>query len=325
MNYEAELRVAVDSVKLASRLCSRVQKAMAPDVLKKKDRSPVTVADYGSQALICRALAAAYPSDPVIGEEDSSALNDPENADFMTQIRSQIEHAGVTADENRIRDWIDRGGSKTYCDRFWTLDPIDGTKGFVRKEQFAVSLALLVDGRIVVAALACPNLPAIDGGSAGMVFSAVHSEGSWCEPLDESSTRQPVRVSNVALPADAAFCESVESGHSAHGKSARVKARLGIAKDPVRLDSQAKYAVVARGEAEVYLRLPTRADYREKIWDHAGGVLVVEEAGGRVTDIHGKALEFHHGYQLEANRGVVVSNGLFHDAVIESIASVFEE
>ena len=75
----------------------------------------------------------------------------------------------------------------------------------------------------------------------------------------------------------------------------------------MRLDSQAKYAVVARGEAEAYLRLPTRADYREKIWDHAAGVLIVEEAGGTVTDITGRPLEFTHGRDLAANRGVIVT------------------
>ena len=84
--------------------------------------------------------------------------------------------------------------------------------------------------------------------------------------------------------------------------------RLGINTTPLRMDSQAKYAVVARGEADIYLRLPTRADYREKIWDHAAGALIVAEAGGAVTDIHGRLLEFHHGRELIANRGVVVSN-----------------
>ena len=78
---------------------------------------------------------------------------------------------------------------------------------------------------------------------------------------------QPVRVSATADPGDARLCESVESGHSSHGHSARIAARLGITSDPVRLDSQAKYAVVGRGEADIYLRLPTRADYNEKIWE----------------------------------------------------------
>ena len=73
----------------------------------------------------------------------------------------------------------------------------------------------------------------------------------------------------------ARFCESVESGHSSHGHSAQIAARLGISLDPVRLDSQAKYAVVGRGEADIYLRLPTRPGYVERIWDHAAGAIFV--------------------------------------------------
>jgi HAL2 family 3'(2'),5'-bisphosphate nucleotidase len=118
------------------------------------------------------------------------------------------------------------------------------------------------------------------------------------------------------------FCESVESGHSAHGDAASVADRLGITAAPLRMDSQAKYAVVARGEADIYLRLPTRADYREKIWDHAAGALIVSEAGGTVTDIRGKPLEFHHGRELVANRGVIVTNGRLHDRVLAAIGDL---
>src|SRR5690606_9137465 len=102
---------------------------------------------------------------------------------------------------------------------------------------------------------------------------------------------------------------------------AQISDYLGITRPPCRLDSQAKYAVVARGEADIYLRLPTRRGYREKIWDHAGGVLVVEEAGGRVTDLFGKPLDFRLGHELSDNRGVLVTNGLIHDEVLAAIAN----
>ena len=72
----------------------------------------------------------------------------------------------------------------------------------------------------------------------------------------------------------------------------------------------------------MYLRLPTKADYFEQIWDHAGGVIVVEEAGGRVTDIAGKPLDFTHGRQLKQNQGVIVSNGILHDAVLATVRDV---
>ncbi|MFW6032399.1 MAG: inositol monophosphatase family protein [Phycisphaeraceae bacterium] len=72
----------------------------------------------------------------------------------------------------------------------------------------------------------------------------------------------------------------------------------------------------------MYLRLPTRADYREKIWDHAAGAIVVEEAGGKVTDIEGKPLDFSRGRKLENNRGVIATNGPIHDAVLEAVGAV---
>ena len=89
------------------------------------------------------------------------------------------------------------------------------------------------------------------------------------------------------------------------------------------MDSQAKYGAVARGEADFYIRMPSpkTPDYREKIWDHGAGKIVVEEAGGRVTDIVGKDLDFTRGRKLEDNRGVLVSNGLFHDKIVEAIGN----
>jgi 3'(2'), 5'-bisphosphate nucleotidase len=155
------------------------------------------------------------------------------------------------------------------------------------------------------------------------LFSAVRGQGAELRPLDDADAApQPVRVSSTHNPAMARLCESVESGHSAHGPSAEIAAKLGISAEPVRLDSQAKYAVVARGEADIYLRLPTQKDYREKIWDHAGGVLVVEEAGGRVTDVTGQPLDFAQGSTLARNRGVVVTNGGLHEQVIEAVKYV---
>ena len=90
-------------------------------------------------------------------------------------------------------------------------------------------------------------------------------------------------------------------------------------RDPVRLDSQAKYAVVARGEAGAYLRLPTLAGYEEKIWDHAAGYVTITEAGGKVTDIEGKRLDFSLGRTLRDNRGVVATAAQLHDEVLDAV------
>jgi 3'(2'), 5'-bisphosphate nucleotidase len=339
--FEDELRVAIQCVEGAARLCRNVAREISPEVLAKKDKSPVTVADFGSQALICRALADAFPDDPVIAEEDALELKRPENALILELVLRHVRaiHSETAVGDNDSIDgalvcrWIDHGGGNVYRKRFWTLDPIDGTKGFLRGEQYAVALALVVDGQVAVAALACPNLPAESGivakegvNSGGSIFHAASGQGAYVVTDRIAGGNDPrpmaITVSRRDQPANARFCESVESGHSAQGDAAAVAARLGITTPPLRMDSQAKYAVVARGEADIYLRLPTRADYREKIWDHAAGALIVTEAGGVVTDISGRPLEFHHGRELANNRGVIVTNGPLHSRVIEAIQSL---
>ncbi len=336
--YEREQAVAIEAVREAARLCRAVASEISPDILPKRDKSPVTVADFGSQALICRTLAEAFPHDPVIAEEDAVELRGPENAAILSQVLRHVlavrsetaDAASMIINLEQVCRWIDHGGGSRHSERFWTLDPIDGTKGFLRGEQYAVALALIVEGRIAVAALACPNLSMHSGTEqpgtgavGGAIFHAVSGQGAFAVAGDSPGEVEPaparLSVSRRDQPADARFCESVESGHSAQGDAAAVAARLLITAPPLRMDSQAKYAVVARGEADIYLRLPTRADYREKIWDHAAGALIVAEAGGVVTDVAGRPLEFNHGRELTANRGVIVTNGRLHQRVIDAV------
>ncbi len=321
-SYAQELETALNAVRAAIKACRAVQSKIVTEKLDKKDKSPVTVADFSSQSIVCRVLSQVFPEDQIIAEEDSAELRDPQNAGFLEQIQQEVSAVLGSASTADVLSWIDRGKIGPASRRFWTLDPIDGTKGFLRKEQYAVSLALIVEGRIDVAVLGCPNLPAVaDPAAIGGLFYAIRGQGAFS--VGECGTLpQPVHVSGTSDSRAACVCESVESGHSAHDRSASIAEKLGITQTPRRLDSQAKYAVVASGEADMYLRLPTRADYHEKIWDHAGGVLVVEEAGGKVTDIAGKPLDFSLGHELRANRGVIVTNGLLHDVVLSACRSV---
>lgn len=335
-SFERERETAIQAVRLAAGLCQAVRAGLlGSGVVAKADRSPVTVADFGSQAVICRALALAFPNDPIIAEEGSDELRRPDSAELLAEavrfVKEVLPGSEEPVDVESVCGWIDRGGSRSYADRFWTLDPIDGTKGFLRGEQYAVALALIERGKIVVAALACPNLPVqtagfAEGAAPGSIFHAVRGEGAWAIPWGTGADQgaKPVRISVGSSddPAAARFCESVESGHSAHGDSAKIAELLGIGTPPVRLDSQAKYAVVSRGEADIYLRMPTKKDYREAIWDHAAGALIVAEAGGIVSDIDGRPLDFTGGPRLEANRGVVVANAQWHPRVIAAIAEL---
>jgi 3'(2'), 5'-bisphosphate nucleotidase len=190
--YEKEQAIAMQAVRAAARLCRAVQARISPEVLSKKDRSPVTVADFGSQALVCRVLREAFPNDPVIAEENSAALRLAENAQLLDKVVAHVQEEQDGAGADEICAWIDHGGAKDYADRFWTLDPIDGTKGFLRAEQYAVALALVVDGQVTVAALACPNLPITPGSEErGVAYLAVRGRGAVAVPLVATSGTTP--------------------------------------------------------------------------------------------------------------------------------------
>jgi 3'(2'), 5'-bisphosphate nucleotidase len=329
MTYENELKVAVQAVRDAAKVCRKVQAALVTaETLEKKDKSPVTVADFASQAVVCKALADAFKDDRVVGEEGAKDLK----GDEATRLRrAVVEHtAAIVGDapEDAVLDWIDRGGfdpaqaEEQFRGRYWTLDPIDGTKGFLRGQQYAIALALIEDGEVVLGALGCPNLEFADD-QLGCLFTAVKGQGTKLLPIDGGDLAgTAVSVDDVLTASEARFCESVESGHSNQDDSAQIAAILGITAEPYRIDSQCKYAAVSRGDASIYLRLPTSADYREKIWDHGAGSIVVEEAGGTVTDVTGTPLDFSLGRKLEHNRGIIATNGRFHDEVVSAVQSV---
>jgi 3'(2'), 5'-bisphosphate nucleotidase len=324
MPYEREKQVAIEAVTRAARLCAAVRAEMIDTAfLQKDDNSPVTVADFGAQALVCQYLAEAFPHDRIVGEEHAAELRKREQAGLLDQVAHYVRQTLPNATRRDICDWIDIG-NRQPAGRFWTLDPIDGTKGFLRNDQYAVALALIEDGEVKLGALACPALPLwMDGlgNDSGTLFVAVRGEPAQMAPLC-GGVAVPIRVTGAALGNGLRFVESVEARHGNQDLQEEIAQAVGITEPPLRMDSQAKYASVARGDAALYLRLPspTSLDYRESIWDHASGSIIVEQAGGRVTDMLGAPLDFTAGTKLGANRGVVVSNGLFHDAVIKALA-----
>ena len=321
-HHSAELTAAIHAVRASTKVCQTIQsRLVSADTLQKKDRSPVTVADFASQAIVCAILQREFPDDPIIGEENADELRKPDCAAMCGIV---VEHVSVgladaSIGQTQVLDWIDRGGtSQASQSRYWTVDPIDGTKGFLRGEQYAVALALLDQGEVVVGVLGCPNLQ--HAGGRGALLAAEKDGGAFLVPLDRPDQEtQPIRVSDITDAGAARFCESVESGHSSHNDAAKIAAQLGIRAQPLRMDSQAKYAAVARGDAHIYLRMPTREDYRECIWDHAAGMIVVTQAGGCVTDIHGQPLDFAFGRRLEQNQGIVATNGRLHREVLDAI------
>ncbi|MBL1216171.1 MAG: 3'(2'),5'-bisphosphate nucleotidase [Planctomycetes bacterium] len=328
--YSSEREVAIKAVIKACHLCRTVQKNLvSEESVAKKDKSPVTVADFGAQAVVSQALAGAFPNVPLVGEEDAAQLREAENAEVLEKVVANVQQIEPELNQDQILAAIDRGtfeGGPTG--QHWTLDPIDGTKGFLRNDQYAVALALIENGQVVLGILGCPSLP-VDGknfdGPRGCLFIAEKGCGTTMRVLDDpNAADQPIQVTDIADASQASFCESVESAHSSQSDSAQVAQLLKIAVPPYRIDSQCKYAAVGRGDASIYLRLPTRKGYEEKIWDHAAGSIVITEAGGRVTDVRGKDLDFSIGRTLRDNLGVIVTNGKLHDEVVSAVMQVLD-
>ncbi|MEQ8765073.1 MAG: 3'(2'),5'-bisphosphate nucleotidase [Planctomycetota bacterium] len=326
MSVSPEVRErAIDAVRLAGELCRAVQAELTDsDALDKQDRSPVTVADFGAQAIVAHALSQGDSDFGMVAEEASAVLRQPDQETLRSKVIARVRERLGELSEEDVLGAIDRGRCEGGTGSFWTLDPIDGTKGFLRGDQYAIALARVENGQVVFGVLGCPNLlhdAADPDGRRGCLFIAAQGEGAKWQSQDGKASG-PIRVADIEDPAAAAFCESVESAHSAHGDSAKVAEILGVQAEPFRIDSQCKYAAVARGDAAIYLRLPTRKDYREKIWDHAAGWIVITEAGGRVTDVAGQDLDFSKGRALEDNRGIIATNGRFHDRVVAAVQSV---
>jgi 3'-phosphoadenosine 5'-phosphosulfate (PAPS) 3'-phosphatase len=247
-------------------------------------------------------------------------------------------------------------------DRFWCLDPIDGTKGFLRGGQYCVALAFLEVGIPTIGILACPNLPPspptntaendFDGRSVprndsggGCIFVACKGQGCYEVGMEESSylrrlgsiptqrsgesstSQQDTDVvgDEFAIPSKARFSVGVEQGFSdpegltvamgeyLHGS---LEEGTGDILYCSRMDSQVKYGVIARGEAEFYVRLPKT--HRDYIWDVAAGVLCLEEVGGKVTDVEGKPLDFTQGERLPTVGILGARTKDLHDALLEA-------
>ncbi|KAJ0242167.1 SAL2 phosphatase [Hirschfeldia incana] len=344
MSYEKELAAAKKAVSLAARLSQGVQKTLLQsEVWTKSDRSPVTAADFGSQALVSIVLERELKPETfsLVAEEETGELRKEGSEVFLEGITklvkdtlaSEESYAGSPplSTEDVLRA-IDSGKSEGGCSGYhWVLDPIDGTRGFVRGEQYAVGLALLVDGKVVLGVMACPNLPlassAVDETdmssqeNVGCLFFATSGSGAYVQPLEGQSPPQKVGVSSNENFEEAKFLESCHKPIPIHSSIAK---KLGITALPVRMDSQAKYAAVSRGDAEIYLRF-TLSGHRETIWDHAPGFIITTEAGGVVCDAAGECLDFSKGKYLAHKTGIIVTTTKLKPWVLKAVREAMEE
>ncbi|XVF04118.1 hypothetical protein REPUB_Repub05bG0054400 [Reevesia pubescens] len=150
---------------------------------------------------------------------------------------------------------------------------------------------------------------------------------AWMQPLIQGDTKfewlnsaRLLKGSSIDDPSLATFCEPVEKANSNHLFTAGLANSMGLKKQPMRVHSMVKYAAIARGDAEVFIKFSS-SGYKEKIWDHAAAVVIVEEAGGVVTDAGGHPLDFGRGLYLEGlDRGIIACSGpKLHDKIIGAV------
>lgn len=352
--YTHEIEIASLAVQRASVLTKKLSDSITATqksgTQTKEDKSPVTVGDYAAQAIINFAIKKNFPSDEIVGEEDADSLKDgSEEAtilskkikeiidDVQAQTAQYSDKIGTISLMDSIYDSIDLGNSEGGSSgRFWALDPIDGTKGFLRGDQFAVCLALVENGQVVLGVIGCPNLPATIvsntdmSGEKGGLFSAIKGLGAFYTglyaPLMPIEKQERLQMKQSTLPKELKVAEGVEAGHSSHTEQSQVKELLGfdektLQSQTINLDSQVKYCVLAKGQADIYLRLPVSDTYREKIWDHAAGNILISESGGSVSDIYGNKLDFGQGRYLNS-KGVIAANNAVFDNVITAVNKV---
>lgn len=317
MNLEPIFR----AVRMAAVLTREVQRVHV--VANQKDgREPVTIADYGSQAILCRAIHDHFPDDAIMAEESGQeflSLVDAEQQRQIAQAVSQVMGRSVTLDA--LVAWLDYGKDQAGA-RTWVIDPIDGTKGFLALRHYVIAVGVLENAQPTAAVMGCPAYPGYERGAL------LHAQDgtAYIQPMREGTAPRPVRVTSHTEPAQIRVLESVEKSHASHEQMAQVRALAGFGEAPLeRIDSQEKYARIAAGDGELYLRLPRlNSDRPHSTWDHAAGAALVLAAGGRASDVDGTPLDFSQGRSLN-NQGIVVSNGVIHDRIIAAVQQVLGE
>ncbi|XP_027163637.1 putative PAP-specific phosphatase, mitochondrial isoform X1 [Coffea eugenioides] len=362
--YYKHLEAAVDVVERACRLCVHVKKSLFSSdgsILEKNDQTPVTIADFGVQALVSLEMSKLFPSIPLVAEEDSMFLCTNNLVDAVVDVLADRATSRDKLTQDDVLEAIDRGGKDAYAfgpkpATYWVLDPIDGTRGFVRGSEalYVVGLALVVDGEIVLGVMGCPNWQEShpDKSSSknqenenavsmsGIIMISHIGCGTWRNTLWETTNMMGGLLDNwircfvddCQIVHEARFCipdsQTWESLPLSLLYNATTEAEYVGSKEvlllPACCGSLCKYLMVASGRASVFIQ-GAKAGKVIKAWDHAVGIICVHEAGGKVTDWRGSELDFAADQVkrriIFPSGGVLVTNDSLHQAILEIISS----
>ncbi|KAL2018969.1 hypothetical protein VTK56DRAFT_10194 [Thermocarpiscus australiensis] len=341
-----ELEVAIKAAQMATHISRTVlsmaeldEKAGGFGILK-DDLSPVTLADFAIQALLTRTLRRAFPQDGFVGEESADELRqNPNLASRVLAIIAECVDRDLFRDAEDLCQVIDScttsnpGGADSG--RIWVFDPIDGTKTYIRHEQYAINIALLEGGSQVLSVVACPLLSmdaeapvcdaSIDPTGRGCILYAVRGHGAYVRPLPgDPGEVQPRRLERHAehVPPDGLRCvtcwASLDSGVDEVHKA--VAERLGVPFPGCDLLGWVlRWVALALGLGNMTVWVYRKRERCAKLWDHAGAMLLLEEVGGMITDVHGKQIDLNSGRKLKANFGFVAAPRNLHQMVLRTV------
>jgi 3'(2'), 5'-bisphosphate nucleotidase len=266
LSFELELARAIELARIAGAEVLRMQRGELQIEMKPGDE-PVTVADRRASELIVAGLAASFPDDPIISEElvpAPGALGAP---------------------------------------RFWLVDPIDGTKDFIRGE----------DGYSVMIGLVCDGKPTV-----GVVYQPVIDRLFYGTPDGARMAYQGATTAlTVSTIAAAAEVRLVASKSHRSPDIDRVKQELGVANELNIGSVGVKLCVIAAGQRDLYVNPATRT----KAWDTCAPEAILVPAGGRLSDLFGGPIEYTK--ELAHHRGLVASNGRVHAEVVAKLTPLF--
>lgn len=202
---------------------------------------------------------------------------------------------------------FDDSAHRLNKDRVWIIDPIDGTSGFIKKDgDFAVQIGLAVEGEPV----------------AGIVLLPFHevtyfaAKGGGAFRMDATETSQ-LRTSDID---DYSQMQMAVSRNHRSPKINTILAEFGVKGEMQRGSVGLKIGLIAEQTCDIYIHLSPRT----KLWDTCAPQIILEEAGGRLTDLWGTTYRYDVG-DVQNWGGIVASNGTIHDETIERLQPLLSQ
>jgi 3'(2'), 5'-bisphosphate nucleotidase len=299
-----EISLAVNLVKKASEITEWFKKRGVKTYIK-KDQSPATVADYSSQIYILNQLKEKFPRDQIIAEETETGLIDINSTNRIKECFKKLDITNI----NDFKNLLNYRGPKST--RQWTVDPIDGTKGFMKGLKYAIGIGLMVNSDVKICVIGVPEYNK-DGLA---IFIAEQGQGAKASYGGKNF--KPIHVSTQNNLEKARLCQSL---HYDLPWVTQFADKIGI-EERIKVDSMAKFCLVADGSYDLYIK-PIMG-FQAFTWDYSQGDLLVREAGGKVTDLDEERLIFKDEKCILRAPGIITSNGLLHDEVAVFIRNKF--